>query len=48
MRWKGHVKVYGKYGEYIQDFVGKAEGRDHLGGLDVGGRILLDYILTDM
>ena len=42
MRWKGHVARMGERRGVYRVFVGKSEGRNHLGGPGIDGRIILD------
>jgi hypothetical protein len=45
MRWVGHVARFGKKRNAYMVLVGKREERDHEEGLDVGGRLILKWIL---
>jgi hypothetical protein len=47
MRWAGHVaRIWERRGAY-RVLVGKPEGKDHLGDLDVDGRIILRWIFKN-
>ena len=44
MRWDGHVARMGEERGVYRVLVGKPEGRDHWGDLDVDGWIILEWI----
>jgi len=44
MRWAGHVARMGEERGVYRFLVGKPEGRNHWGGLGVGGWIILGWI----
>jgi hypothetical protein len=45
MRWAGHVAGMREKRNAYRILVGKPEGKRPLGRLDVGGRIILEWIL---
>jgi hypothetical protein len=45
MRWAGHVARMGRRGMHIGFWWGRRKKRDHLKDLDVGARIILEWIL---
>ena len=44
MRWAGHVARMGEERGAYRVLVGKSEGKNHWGDLDVDGRIILGWI----
>ena len=44
MRWTGHVVRMGDIRGLYRVFVGKPEGKNHLGDRDVDGRIILRWL----
>jgi hypothetical protein len=47
MRWTGHIARMGKRGMHIGFWLESQKERDHYEDLDVGGRIILKWILEE-